>query len=111
MESDLLYFCRGEVAVVCEDVLLLKERVDGRSPFNKSLQLTSSSLASSSSASSNFKSLLERSPLTTGFGESPKQPPAESSKKNQLGGNAKDNKEIDSGIIHKGFDDDDWELF
>ncbi|XP_020108299.1 uncharacterized protein LOC109724064 isoform X2 [Ananas comosus] len=42
---------QGEIAVMCEDVLLLKERVDGRVPLSKSLQLMASSLSSSSSSS------------------------------------------------------------
>lgn len=48
----ILFIRRGEIAVMCEDVLLLKERVNGRVPLSKSLQLMASTLSSSSSSSS-----------------------------------------------------------
>ncbi|XP_008776441.1 uncharacterized protein LOC103696548 [Phoenix dactylifera] len=42
---------QGEIAVICEDVMLLKARVDGRIPPSKSQRSPTSSLASSSSSS------------------------------------------------------------
>ncbi|XP_072960787.1 uncharacterized protein [Typha angustifolia] len=43
---------QGEIAVICEDVMSLKERVDGRLPLSKSLRLSTSSLSSAASSSS-----------------------------------------------------------
>ena len=59
-----LNFCRGEIAVICEDVLSLKERVDGRIPLSRSLLSRTGSLASSlsSSASSRTSSSVRKSP-------------------------------------------------
>ncbi|EHA8592422.1 hypothetical protein COCNU_contig69500716G000010 [Cocos nucifera] len=42
---------QGEIAVICEDVVLLKARVDGCIPPGKAQRSTTSSLASSSSSS------------------------------------------------------------
>lgn len=41
---------QGEIAVICEDVMLLKDRVDGRLPLSKSLSWTTCSLAPLSSS-------------------------------------------------------------
>ncbi|KAM0954221.1 putative ubiquitin system component CUE [Dioscorea sansibarensis] len=55
---------QGEIAVICEDVLSLKERVDGRIPLSRSLLSRTGSLASSlsSSASSRTSSSVRKSP-------------------------------------------------
>ncbi|URE41805.1 hypothetical protein MUK42_17635 [Musa troglodytarum] len=43
---------QGEINIICEDVMLLKEIVDGRVPLNGSLRSTALSLLASSSSSS-----------------------------------------------------------
>lgn len=40
-------FCRGEIAVIFEDVKLLKERIDGHLPISRSLSSSQSSTSSS----------------------------------------------------------------
>eukprot|EP00262_Sarcandra_glabra_P022103 TRINITY_DN9628_c3_g1_i1.p1 TRINITY_DN9628_c3_g1~~TRINITY_DN9628_c3_g1_i1.p1 ORF type:complete len:604 (+),score=151.82 TRINITY_DN9628_c3_g1_i1:111-1922(+) len=47
---------QGEIAVICEDVKLLKESIDGRVPFSKSVSSSQTSCILASSSSS-FKSL------------------------------------------------------
>ncbi|KAH7676949.1 UBA-like protein [Dioscorea alata] len=49
---------QGEIAVICEDVLSLKERVDGRIPLSRSLLSRTGSLASSLSSSSSSRTSL-----------------------------------------------------
>ncbi|KAJ0979642.1 hypothetical protein J5N97_015116 [Dioscorea zingiberensis] len=47
---------QGEIAVICEDVLSLKERVDGRIPLSRSSSSRPGSLASSLSSSASYRS-------------------------------------------------------
>lgn len=51
-DSKVLIFCfRGEIAIICEDVMLLKERLDSGLPLGRSLRGIPSSLAASSGSS------------------------------------------------------------
>lgn len=95
---------QGEIALICEDVKLLKGRVDGHVPPSKSLLLTSSSLASPSSSSSNVRSLSERILHTMELGRSPKGIPEDPTRNNQLESNVGDSS-------NRATSDDDWELF
>ena len=101
------------MAVICEDVMLLKEKVDEHACVSKSLPLTSSSLASSSSSSSSLRSLSEKSLCTVVLGGSPKSTHGEPPRNEQLENDVNDNNMGISAGDHgnKASSDDDWELF
>ncbi|XP_020269288.1 uncharacterized protein LOC109844595 [Asparagus officinalis] len=105
MLKEFLNYCgkfvdglQGEIAVVCGDVKLLKESIDGR--LRKTLPPISSSLSSSSSSSSNLRSSSERILHTVELGESSIGNILEAPENKQLQSNANDNNS-----------DDDWEIF
>lgn len=98
---------QGEIAVICEDVILLKEKVDGNAPFNRSLQSTVRSLASSSSSSAHSKSMsCETTPQPTEMGESQESTHVVLPEDLELESLWK----INDGNSNKGSHDDDWEL-
>ncbi|KAJ6806393.1 uncharacterized protein M6B38_174280 [Iris pallida] len=103
---------QGEMAVICDDVTLLKEKVDGRVPFNRSLQSTICSLASSSSSSSHSKSMsAETLPRPMEVGESQERTCGETPINMQLESIANDGHwKLSVGNTNKRSDDDDWEL-
>ncbi|KAJ6794873.1 laminin subunit beta-1-like [Iris pallida] len=103
---------QGEIAVICEDVLLLKEKVDGQVPFNRSLQSTICSLASSSSSASHIQSVMpETTPQLMEVEESQERTPGDLDKTLQLESLANDGYwKTTAGSTNKGSPDDDWEL-
>lgn len=101
-----MYFCfRGEINIICEDVMLLKEIVDGRVPLNGSLRSTALSLLASSSSSSyrskrSSDGVLEHDDL-------PEKSAITEQEQHEIQQNDKSNL---SGGIHGAQPDDGWEL-
>lgn len=104
-----LFFGRGEISVICQDVRLLKERFDERVPLSKSVSSSQTSciLASSSSSLKSVASVqvLEQCKSS---GSSKQSTPAAS-----IDGQSPKSSPLDkrSGADRKALLDDGWELF
>ncbi|THU68588.1 hypothetical protein C4D60_Mb08t05460 [Musa balbisiana] len=96
---------QGEINIICEDVMLLKEIVNGRVPLNGSLRSTALSLLASSSSSSyrskrSSDGVLEHDDL-------PEKSAITEQEQHEIQQNDKSNL---SGSIHRAQPDDGWEL-
>ncbi|CAL9145164.1 unnamed protein product [Musa hybrid cultivar] len=96
---------QGEINIICEDVMLLKEIVDGHVPLNGSLRSTALSLLASSSSSSyrskrSSDGVLEHDDL-------PEKSAITEQEQHEIQQNDQSNL---SGGIHRAQPDDGWEL-
>uniref|UniRef100_A0A1D1XY56 CUE domain-containing protein n=1 Tax=Anthurium amnicola TaxID=1678845 RepID=A0A1D1XY56_9ARAE len=108
----LVDMLQGEISVICEDVLGLKERIDGRMPLSSSLSSSHilSSLASSTSSRTNTSS--GKLPCSVESSENPGTLSEEILKTEQLVSSTESSDQL---VVleadHKAISDDDWEYF
>lgn len=102
-----LFFGRGEISVICQDVRLLKEKFDERVPLSKSVSSSQTTciLASSGSSMKSVASLVAEQDLTSETLE--KMSPAPSVDVESL----KSRGDEKNGDFWRQLSDDGWDLF
>lgn len=102
-----LFFGRGEISVICQDVRLLKEKFDERVPLSKSVSSSQTTciLASSGSSLKSVASLVAEQDLTSETLEKMSPAPAVDVESLKSRGDEK------IGDFWRQLSDDGWDLF